>query len=264
MKPIYDRIGRNYRRTRTCDPGILTRLISLLELNPGQVILDVGAGTGNYANGLANKGYRVIAVEPSEVMLGQRFDHPNISWLRNFAEDINLDAESVDGALCILSTHHFGSLEKAFHEIKRVLRPGSRLIIFSSDPRRLSADCWLLRYFDDIIRKEYDTRPPLNDLENLLSDIFHTDPSIDPFPIPNDVMDGFFFSAWREPEKYLDTSFRNGISLFAKADGSLINDSIDRLENELNDGTWDKLFSSIRGLKEYDGGYFFARIEKQQ
>jgi SAM-dependent methyltransferase len=237
-------------------------LISLLELNPGQVILDVGAGTGNYSNGLANKGYRVIAVEPSEVMLGQRFDHPKISWLRSFAEDINLDAESVDGALCVLSTHHFTSLEKAFHEIKRVLRPGRRLIIFSSDPRRLSADCWLLRYFDDIIRKEYDTRPPLNQLENLLTSTFHSKPMIYPFPIPHDVQDGFFFSAWREPERYLDAKFRNGISLFTKADESLTGASVERLRNELNDGTWDKLFSHVRRMQEYNGGYFFASVRK--
>ena len=65
---LYNFIGRGYNLTRQPDYRIVNRLIDLLDLPTHSVLADVGAGTGNYSNVIAERGYQVIAIEPSEVM----------------------------------------------------------------------------------------------------------------------------------------------------------------------------------------------------
>ena len=76
---LYNSIGQNYNRTRQADSRIVDRLIDLLNLPKGTTIADVGAGTGNYSNAIAIQGYRVVAIEPSQVMQSQRQFHPNVT-----------------------------------------------------------------------------------------------------------------------------------------------------------------------------------------
>lgn len=76
---LYDSIGSDYNSTRKPDSRIVEQLINLLELPTGSIVADVGAGTGNYSYALANLGYQVIAIEPSQVMQRQRQHHPQIS-----------------------------------------------------------------------------------------------------------------------------------------------------------------------------------------
>jgi predicted methyltransferase len=51
--PVYQIIGANYNRHRAADPQIARELVRLLALAPHSVVADVGAGTGNYSNALA-------------------------------------------------------------------------------------------------------------------------------------------------------------------------------------------------------------------
>jgi protein-L-isoaspartate O-methyltransferase len=69
--PIYNAIGHGYAKTRAPDHRITSRLIALLDLPAHATVLDVGAGTGKYSRALAEKGYSLIALEPSEVMQAQ-------------------------------------------------------------------------------------------------------------------------------------------------------------------------------------------------
>ena len=68
---LYDKIGITYRQTRRADPRIVEKLITLLNLAAGTCIADVGAGTGNYSNALADAGFTVRAIEPSPIMRAQ-------------------------------------------------------------------------------------------------------------------------------------------------------------------------------------------------
>ncbi len=70
--PAYDRIGRGYSRHRAADPRIVGRLAQMLGPPENGSVVDVGAGTGNYAAALAGRGYQVVAVEPSATMLERR------------------------------------------------------------------------------------------------------------------------------------------------------------------------------------------------
>jgi SAM-dependent methyltransferase len=90
-EPSYNTIGKNTNVNRRADPRIVAALKALLDLPIGSLLADVGAGTGNYANALADLDYRVIAVEPSEVMRNQAVPRENVTWLagNDWRADIN-------------------------------------------------------------------------------------------------------------------------------------------------------------------------------
>ena len=75
---LYDVIGRDYNAHRAADPRIVDSLVRLLDLTPGAMLADIGAGTGNYANALAERSFAVIAVEPSSEMRGPAPAHDRI------------------------------------------------------------------------------------------------------------------------------------------------------------------------------------------
>jgi len=63
---LFDRIGRGYGKYRRPDARIASRI--LRALGSSQSVVNVGAGAGSYEP----QDRTVVAVEPSEVMIGQR------------------------------------------------------------------------------------------------------------------------------------------------------------------------------------------------
>jgi len=261
MNKIYNKIGKSYNTTRKPDPRIFNKIIELLDCNNSDKIIDVGAGTGNYSYLLANKGFIVDALEPSEIMQNNGKKHINLNWILASAEEIPCNENYYDGALCTLAYHHFKSLKKSFLEIHRVLKPNNNFVIFTADPRKAEKS-WLDEYFYDLIELSKTALPDFNEVLELLENIFNNTPQLVPFYLPDDLKDSFFYSAWKYPEKYLDENFRNGISSFALADKQTVDKAILKLKQDIKSKEWDKKFSYIRSLKEYNCGYYFIRIKK--
>ncbi len=117
----YDLIGKTYNATRKADPRITKAILDCLAIDEKGIVADIGAGTGNYTYELAKRGLKVIAVEPSEIMIQQGKKHANIEWIKGKAEQIPIEAGSVDGVICILATHHFDNLEKSISEMYRII-----------------------------------------------------------------------------------------------------------------------------------------------
>src|SRR4051794_35998626 len=90
--PIYDRIGKGYRAVRQPDPRIAARLHAAL--GAAATVLNVGAGTGSYEP----TDRRVIAVEPSLQMIGQRPATP-APVVRAVADRLPFEDGGFDGAL---------------------------------------------------------------------------------------------------------------------------------------------------------------------
>jgi protein-L-isoaspartate O-methyltransferase len=99
MKNIYDFIGHDYAQTRQPDLRILGRLMELLRLPPGARIADVGAGTGNYSNALADCGYIIKAIEPSQSMRRQAASRPGVCWIAVVGNNVMKQAPLACGEL---------------------------------------------------------------------------------------------------------------------------------------------------------------------
>lgn len=258
----YNKIGRDYNLNRYADSRIINNLIELINVPNESLIADIGAGTGNYTNKLADYGFRVDAIEPSKLMINQAEKHTKVRWIESSAENIDLQKKSYDGVVSTLAIHHFKSIDTSLSNIYEILKENSYLVIFGADPRKIDNECWFKEYFGYLIDKAVDSYTEVFELISKLELIFKNKVEYIPFKIPFDITDGFFYAGWQEPEKYLDENFRNSISVFAKSTKKAVSESIAKLKSDLDTGVWDKKYGTIRNLKEYNGGYYFLKVKK--
>jgi len=263
MSKEYDEIGKTYSQTRIADVRITDAIIRGLNLAMPSTIVDVGAGTGNYSVELAKLGHTTLAVEPSGVMRKQGKQHENLRWIAGAAEALPFDESSVDGIISTLAVHHFTDLEKSFSEMVRVVKEHGRIVLLIADPRLCKNDCWLVDYFGVIIKQSYSFYKPINDVVEQLMSVSGQNVEILPFMVPYDITDGFFASAWRNPQLYLNPSFRAGISPLAKASSDILLPILQRLENDLNNGLWEEKYGHLLDEFDYEGGYRILIVHKQ-
>jgi SAM-dependent methyltransferase len=257
---LYDTIGRGYAKTRVADSRIADRLVALLDLPPNATVLDVGAGTGKYARALADHGFKVIALEPSEVMQSQATPHEGVRFVQACAETVPLPDSSADGAIVVLALHHFRNRMAAFGEVLRVVGQGP-VVLFTFDPVAFSK-FWLARYFPRLSRRF----AGYVSLSEIISELQGLVPqrrvNTVPFPLPRDLQDKFGAASWGHPEAYLDAEIRNGISDFALMPAVELQSGLQNLRDDLASGRWDDAYGSLRTLEAYEVGYHFIVVER--
>jgi cyclopropane fatty-acyl-phospholipid synthase-like methyltransferase len=112
------------------------RVIAGLDLEPGQVVADIGAGTGYFTTRLAKSAAapRVFAVDIEATMVAHVRARAAREGLRNVvavqasADRTNLP-EPVDVALVVDTYHHIPNRVAYFTALKALLKPGGRLAI---------------------------------------------------------------------------------------------------------------------------------------
>lgn len=120
--------------------------------SPSMTLVDIGAGTGAFAAAFTDWfGLDVLAVEPSMAMRAAIPDRPGIHILDGHADALPLPAGSADGAWLSTVIHHIPDLQAAAHEIRRVLRPASPVLIRQAFPGR-SDRIELVRWFPETTR----------------------------------------------------------------------------------------------------------------
>lgn len=93
---------------------------------------DVGAGTGISARLLAERGVRVIGIEPNAEMRKAAEEHARVEYQGGTAEATGLGDASMDLVLCAQAFHWFRQAE-ALSEFARVLKPGGRVALVWND-----------------------------------------------------------------------------------------------------------------------------------
>ena len=98
---------------------------------PGQLILDVAAGTGMLSAQLRSSGARVVALDLSFRMLqvGARRGTPGILWCNGDALRLPLRDASCDGVTIAFGLRNLPETKEGLTELARVLRPGGRLVV---------------------------------------------------------------------------------------------------------------------------------------
>ncbi len=123
------------------DTTKLAALADRIGLQPGQTVLDVGTGTGVFLPYILQKigasGF-VYALDIAEKMLekaAQKNPQKNIRFICDSVEEIPLEDETCDVAICYSSFPHFSDKPKAIKEMKRVLNKDGLLFIVHSSSR---------------------------------------------------------------------------------------------------------------------------------
>ena len=105
----------------------------LSALTAGDAVADIGCGPGTAARRAARLGASVVGIDPAPVMLRlarlltRRSAHA-VRYAEGSAEALPLPDSSVSVAWSIASVHHWADLDAGLHEVRRVLKPGGRLV----------------------------------------------------------------------------------------------------------------------------------------
>lgn len=238
--PIYDTIGLDYAHLRKADP----RIAAMIEaaLGDARMVLNVGAGTGNYEP--ADR--QVTALEPSAEMIAQR--PPGAApVVRGTAEALPFADHSFDAAMGVLTVHHWSDPARGLREMRRVARGPVVLLTFDPDSRV----AWILDYWPQLAELDAAIMPRLSLYEQVLGPV-----DLIPLPIPADCTDGFLYAYWRRPAAYLDPAVRKSISSFWKIDGG--RNGLARLESDLASGAWAARYGHLLAQEAIDAGYYLV------
>jgi SAM-dependent methyltransferase len=240
--PRYDSIGVGYANTRREDPRTAARIHAAL--GQARTVANVGAGTGSYEP----RDRRVIAVEPSEVMIAQRPPEFGVA-IRAGAYPLPLPDQGVDAAMAILSVHHWDQdQERGVRELRRVAR--GPVVILTIDPE-VSARMWLMAdYLFEVAELDWRIFPA----PDLLAEWLGSETEVQVLPVARDTLDWTLISFWAHPERVLDAGARGGTSGFARMPPDVVDRVVDAVRRDLHDGTWDERHGHLRELEEYDAG----------
>jgi SAM-dependent methyltransferase len=240
--PRYERIGRDYARTRREDP-VLARRIDCA-LGDARTVVNVGAGTGLYEP----RDRHVLAIEPSDVMAAQR-DRELAPAIRARAGALPLRDSSVDAAMALLTIHHWDAEREAgVRELRRVAR--GPVVIVTFDPE-VSGRMWLMSdYMPEVAGLDRGIFPPPDTLAAWLGGT--TD--VEPLPISRDTEDWTLGSFWAHPERVLDPVARGSTSGFARMPPEVVTRVVAAVKRDLASGEWDRRHGHLRELGEFDVG----------
>jgi len=237
---VYDTIGRGYAKQRRTDPRIAARLTAAL--GGARSVLNVGAGAGSYEP--ADR--RVVAAEPSAVMLAQR-PPAAAPAVQARAEALPFADRAFDAAMAVLTIHHWTDRAGGIAECARVAR--ERVVLLTWDPA--SNGFWLVQdYFPEFMEADRRQFPGLAEYAEAFGPSARV--RVESVPVPRDCVDGFLGAYWARPEAYLDAAVRAGISSFARADTT---SGSERLRADLASGAWHARHGPLLLEEVLDMGY---------
>jgi len=138
-RPALGRMAKGVFGPGMADEHRIARL--LLSLSPGDGVLDVGCGTGNFTRDFARSvgpDGLVTGLDVSPTMLSRAVrdtraaGYEQVAYVRGDAQDLPFVDQSFDAVCCFAALNLFAHPYEALDSFTRVLTPGGRLAIFTS------------------------------------------------------------------------------------------------------------------------------------
>ena len=136
-RPALGRVAKGVFGPGMAEEMRIARL--LLGLVPGDGVLDIACGTGNFTRHFARTvgpSGLVVGLDASTTMLERAVDDTGgmeqVAYVRGDAQSLPFRDKSFDAVCCFAALHLFADPMKALDSIVRVLTPGGRVAIFTS------------------------------------------------------------------------------------------------------------------------------------
>lgn len=118
---LYDKVRPGFNN------DAVEKLVDKLGLSEGSNVLELACGTGKFTKSIINRGYELIAVEPSLGMLETfKSNFPNIPAKEGSSYSLPVEDNSQDAVIAAQAFHWFADRD-SLKEISRVLKPGGYL-----------------------------------------------------------------------------------------------------------------------------------------
>lgn len=101
-------------------------------VNAGSVVADIGCGTGRFTSVIAPIASLVYCVDSNEDAINEArrsIKSSNVVFLNENADSLSIPDHSIDVVLLAFSFHDMDNKESVVNEIKRVIKPGGKVII---------------------------------------------------------------------------------------------------------------------------------------
>lgn len=144
-RPALARVAKGITGPGMAEEVRIARL--LLGLGPGDVVLDVACGPGNFSREFARAvggGGLVVGIDASRTMLARGVAElhtaglANLALVRGDAAVLPFRDESFDGVCCFAALHLLADPLAGLDEMRRVLRPGGRIALMTSVRRKVT------------------------------------------------------------------------------------------------------------------------------
>lgn len=117
-------------------PGAIDLLLEGLGPPERLLAVDLGAGTGIGARLVADRGARVLAIEPNAAMREAAAPHAGVAWHAGRAEATGLPEACADLVFCAQAFHWFEPVS-ALAEVRRLLRGPARFVVLWNERERI-------------------------------------------------------------------------------------------------------------------------------
>lgn len=158
VREMFDRIAPRYDAlNRIMSLGLdqrwRRRALEKIHVGPGELVVDLACGTGDFCELVEARGARVVGVDFAREMLRHAamrgLGFPKV---QGDGEWLPFRTDSVDAVTCGFALRNFVSLEGVLREIARILRPGGRVALVDVDrPAWLPLRAAHSLYFDRIV-----------------------------------------------------------------------------------------------------------------
>jgi ubiquinone/menaquinone biosynthesis C-methylase UbiE len=116
--------------------------LEMLDLGPGDRVLDMACGPGNFTRRFAREAEQglVVGIDASATMLARAVDEgvpDEVAYIRGDASDLPFAGATFDAVCCFAALYLIEDPMAAIDEIVRVLAPGGRVALLSSVNRGL-------------------------------------------------------------------------------------------------------------------------------
>jgi SAM-dependent methyltransferase len=136
-RPALGRVAKGVFGPGMADEKRIARL--LLGLVPGDGVLDIACGTGNFTRDFARAvgpSGLVVGLDVSTTMLaravGDTGGMEQVAYVRGDAQELAFRDKSFDAVCCFAALHLFSDPFAALDSFARVLTPGGRVAVFTS------------------------------------------------------------------------------------------------------------------------------------
>ena len=107
--------------------------VAFLDVRPGMRVLEVGSGLGILASSVASIAAEVVGVERSPEQLARAPRLPNLTFVQGDAHQLEFPDASFDLVYTRYVLEHVADPERVVREMRRVARPGARVVACEND-----------------------------------------------------------------------------------------------------------------------------------